>query len=205
MQTYELDPAWYFTSPVLERDAALKITEVKLEFVCDANMLLMFERGIRGVAIISDKYVIANNKYIGDKYDPDFHPNTQLTSTLKIWTVAQLVSHYQHMASNGWQKKNWKTGKTSCILEVDMEYPISLHELHYDNALAPESLNVNRVEKLIPSVYNKAKCATHQENLKMYVILGLKTTWVHRGIKFKESPWLQKVHWIEHIVSSKGC
>ena len=83
MQTYELDPAWYFTSPGLERDAALKITEVKLELLCDANMLLMFERGIRGgVAIISDRYVSANNKYIGDKYDPDFHPNTQLTSTL---------------------------------------------------------------------------------------------------------------------------
>ena len=32
----------------------------------------------------------------------------------------------------------------------------------------------------------------HCENLKLYESLGLKTTRVHRGIKFEESPWLKK-------------
>ena len=71
MQNYELDPAWYFTSPGLASDAALKTTKVKLELLSDADMLLMFEKGIRdGVATISNRYAAANKKYMGDKYDP---------------------------------------------------------------------------------------------------------------------------------------
>ena len=38
----------------------------------------------------------------------------------------------------------------SCILEVDIEYPKELHDLHNDYPLAPEQIVVNKVEKLIP-------------------------------------------------------
>ena len=41
IQNYELDPAWYFTSPGLAWDAALKTTKVKLELLSDSDMLLM--------------------------------------------------------------------------------------------------------------------------------------------------------------------
>ena len=45
---YNLDPAHYFTAPGLAWDAALKVTEVKLELLSDPDMLLMIEKGIRG-------------------------------------------------------------------------------------------------------------------------------------------------------------
>jgi len=35
MTNYGLDPAWYFTSPGLALDAALKITKVKVELLSD--------------------------------------------------------------------------------------------------------------------------------------------------------------------------
>ena len=48
LENYQLDPAWYYTSPGLAWDVALKKTEVRLELLTDPDMLLMFEEGIRG-------------------------------------------------------------------------------------------------------------------------------------------------------------
>ena len=79
----------------------------------------------------------------------------------------------------------------SCILEVDLEYPEELHDLHNEYPLAPERLTVNKVEKLIPSLNNKTSYVLHYENLKLYESLGMKVTKIHRGIKFEESPWLK--------------
>ena len=44
-----------------------------------------------------------------------------------------------------------------CILEVDLEYPKELHDLHNDYPLAPERIVVNKVEKLIPTLRKKDK------------------------------------------------
>ena len=80
----------------------------------------------------------------------------------------------------------------SCILEVDLEYPKSLHDLHSDYPLAPEQIEVNKIEKLIPNLGDKEKYIVHYENLKQYLSLGLKLTNIHRGIKFEESQWLEQ-------------
>ena len=79
-----------------------------------------------------------------------------------------------------------------CILEVDLEYLRSLHNLHSDYPLAPERVEVNKVEKLIPNLRDKEKYVIHYENLKQYLSLGLKLTKIYRGIKFKESQLLEK-------------
>ena len=80
----------------------------------------------------------------------------------------------------------------SCILEVELEYPRRLHDLHNDYPLAPEQIEVNKVNKLIPNLWNKKKYVLHYENLKQYLSSGLKLTHIHRGIKFEESQWLKK-------------
>ena len=42
----------------------------------------------------------------------------------------------------------------ACILEVDLEYPQELHDMHNDFPLCAERLIVNKVKKLIPNLHN---------------------------------------------------
>ena len=48
LENYCLNPCWYLTAPNLAWDVVLKKTEVELELLPDPDMLLMFEKGIRG-------------------------------------------------------------------------------------------------------------------------------------------------------------
>ena len=48
LEHYSLDPAHFYTSPGLAWKACLRKTRVRLEQLTDPDMLLMFERGIRG-------------------------------------------------------------------------------------------------------------------------------------------------------------
>ena len=85
--------------------------------------------------------------------------------------------------------QDWKG--QGCILEVDLEYPEELHDLHNEYPLAPERLEINKVWKLIPNLNNKISYVLQYKNLKLYESLGMKVTKIHRGIKFEESPWLK--------------
>ena len=85
---------------------------------------------------------------------------------------------------------------TGYFLEVDLEYPDELHELHNDYPLAPEKLAVSNdmlskyckgiagrykikvgdVKKLIPNLGNKTKYVLDYRNLQLYLSLGIKLT-----------------------------
>ena len=80
---------------------------------------------------------------------------------------------------------DWK--HMSCFLEVDLEYPKDLHNLHNDYPLAPERVKIENVEKLIPNLNNKTNYVVHFQNLTLYESIGLKITEIHRGITFEES------------------
>ena len=72
LKHYKLDPAHFYTSPGLAWCTCLKSTGIRLELLTDPDMLLMFEQGIRGgISQVVRKYAMANNKYMGDKFDPN--------------------------------------------------------------------------------------------------------------------------------------
>ena len=48
------------------------------------------------------------------------------------------------------------------FLEVDIDYPKELFNLHKDLPFLPESKKVNKVEKLICSIEDKKKCYSHK-------------------------------------------
>ena len=71
LKHYKLDQAHFYTSPGLAWKACLKHTGIKLELLTDPDILLMFEWGIRGGTTQAVcKYALANNKCIGDRFDP---------------------------------------------------------------------------------------------------------------------------------------
>ena len=192
IKNYKLDPAHYYTAPGLAWDAAFKVTEVKLELLTDIDMLLMVEKGIRGgVSMIS--YGEANNKYMGERFD-NIQPTKYITyldaNNLYGWAMSKPLPAHGFKWMEVSELETWE--KHPYILEVDLEYPKSLHDLHSDYPLAPEQIEVNKVNKLIPNLRNKKNYVIYCENLKQYLNLGLKLTHIHRGIRFEKSQWLKK-------------
>ena len=194
LTNYGLDPAHYYTAPGLAWDAALKVTDVSLELLSDVDTLLMIEEGIRGgVSMISNRYAKANNKYMGNKFNSN-EPSTYIqyldANNLYGWAMSKPLPTHGFKWMKDSELNIWE--KTPCILEVDLEYPKELHDLHNDYPLAPEQIKVNKTEKLIPNLWDKKNYVIHYENLKQCLKLGLKISNIHRGIKFKESQWLKK-------------
>ena len=110
------------------------------------------------------------------------------------------------------QGKYKADGKKGLILEVDLEYPQELHDLHNDYPVCPEKVKVSNdmlsgyckeiankfniliglVSKLIPTLRDKKEYVLHYRNLQLYLDLGLKIKRVHRVLEFDQSPWLKQ-------------
>ena len=60
--------------------------------------------------------------------------------------------------------KNWES--LPCILEVDLEYPKELHDLHTEYPLAPEKMIIGNVKKIVPNLNDKERYVLHYESLK---------------------------------------
>ena len=174
LENYSLDPAWYYTSLGLSWDALLKHSKVNLELLTDPDKLLLFEKGIRGgISMISNRYGKANNKYMDKKYDPS-QPSKYLAyldaNNLYGWAMMKPLPVGDFKWMSPLELENWK--EIPCILEVDLDYPKDLHDLHNDYPLAPERLKRDGVEKLIPNLFNKKKICSSPG--KSQIIFG---TW----------------------------
>jgi len=219
MQNYDLDPAHFYTTPGLSFQACLKMTGAKLDLFTDPEMHLFVENSIRGgISMISNRYATANNKYTEDGPDPT-RPTTFLsyldannlygyamtqplpTGNFRFLTedeITYLQDNIQNVPDDN---------PTGYILEVDMEYPHDLHDLHNDYPLAPEKVFVTKemlspyaqsfpdshilAEKLVPNLNDKTKYVTHYVNLKLYTRLGMRLKRIHRILEFTQHPWIK--------------
>ena len=119
----------------------------------------MIEKGIiGGVSMISTRYSKTNNPYMGDKYDPN-SPTKYIpyldANHLYGWAMSKPLPTHGFEWMNEEDLNNWRN--IPCILEVDLEYPQELHDLHNDYPLAPERKPIGKVEKLIPNLNDKEK------------------------------------------------
>ena len=148
IKIYELDPAHFLSAPGLAWQACFKKTEVKLELLTDIDMLLMFEEGTRGV--ISQaiyKCAKANNEYMNN-YDKNI-----ITSYLMYLEADNLygraMSQKRPVDGFKWVKslsqfnedfiKNYhENSNMGYFLEVDVEYPKKIFNLHKDLPSLPE-------------------------------------------------------------------
>ena len=221
METYKLDPAHYFTAPGFSWDSMLKYTGVELDLLDDPDMYLMVESGIRGgVSMITKKFAQANNPYVDD-YDPAKPINYLMyldANNLYGWAMSQKLPEKEFDWLTEQQLQDFDVtqfpddAETGYILEVDLEYPAEIHDLHNDLPVAPEQRKVGEDElsaystelktklnlkgrpqpKLVPNLYNKTKYVIHYVNLKQYMRLGVRLLRIHRGIEFHQSFWLKK-------------
>ena len=220
---YKLDPAHYFSSPGLAWDAMLKMTGVKLDLISDINMENMIQMGMRGgISTIIHRHERANNKYMKD-YDPDKESSYLMyldANNLYGWAMCQKLPIGEFKWKNKFKMSDY-TAKTApsasdssdkgCIIECDLEYPSSLHDLHNMYPLAPEKMLItddmlspyckqifndfnlkNSIcKKLIPNLNSKQKYVLHYKNLQLYLSLGLVLKKIHRVLEFKQESWLK--------------
>ena len=221
LQYYKLDPCHYFSSPGLSWDAMLKMTKIKLELITDIDMFQFIEKGLRGgVSYIANRFSEANNKYMEnfDENKPSKYIMYLDANNLYGWAMSQYLptGNFKWLTKEQINKTNLanysEEHDEGLLLEVDLDYPQELHDLHNDFPLAPEKLKVNKnmlseycqkisekfnissgqVHKLITMLGKKEKYVLHYRNLQLYLSLGLKLKKVHRVLQFNQSPWLKK-------------
>ena len=141
-------------------------------------MLLMIEKGIRGgISNAFKRYAKANNKFMKD-FDPAEKSSFIVyldANNLYGWAMSKPLPVGGFEKMNEKELKNWerfvdKEG-IGCILEVDLEYPVELHDFHNDFPLAPERLTLGKVEKLTQNLRDKEKMVLHGKNLQLYLSL----------------------------------
>ncbi|GFX28916.1 uncharacterized protein TNCV_3029591 [Trichonephila clavipes] len=184
MQTYKLDPCWYFTTPALSWDVILLHTKVAIELFTDYDMLLFIEKGVRGgISQCCNRYAIANNRYMSN-----FNPDDEI-KYLMYFDANNLygyaMSKYLPLKDFVWSDNDLTEqdilnlsdeSDVGYILEVDLEYPSDLHDKHSDFPLAPENKPPPNCKepRLLTTLEPKTKYVLHYSNLKLYLKLGRK-------------------------------
>ena len=149
LKHYKLDPAHFYTSPGLASNTCLKRTGIRLELLTDPDMLLIFERGIRGgITQTVRKYASANNKYMRDKFNPN-KDTTYLqyldANNLYGWAMSQPVPtggfKWVDVNPNEISELSTRTDK-GYLLEVDVSYPKELHNPHNDHPFMCERMEI---------------------------------------------------------------
>lgn len=200
---YKLDPAYYVTAPGFSWDAMLLYTNVKLELVNNLEIYPMLEKGVRGgLAQCTLRHATPNNKYLSD-FDCS-RPTSYLIylDCNNLYGFAMMkkmpISDFRFLTSTEITHLNIETinddSDNEYILEVDLEYPYHLHDMHCDLPFAVEKLIPpgGKSEKLVANLYNKTKYIIHYVHLKECLKQGLKLTKVHRVITFKQESFLKK-------------
>ena len=198
LRHYKLDPVHFYTSPGLAWKACLKHTGIRLKLLTDPDMLLMFERGIRGgITQAVRKYAAANNPYMGDKFNPN-EDTTYLqyldTNSLYGRAMSQPLPtggfKWVDVNPNAISELATRTDK-GYVLEVDVSYPKELHNSHNDLPFMCERMEINGVEKLVPNLRDKKNYVIHIQALNQALQHGLRLDGIHRVIEFDKSPWLK--------------
>ena len=128
------------------------------------------------------------------------NPQSTSSNNLYGWAMSQYLptGGFRWLAEKEINEVNLATykenSKDGLILEVDLEYPKELHDLHNDYPLGSEKMRVEehmlsmysqkikarydisigQVRKLITTFNDKERYVLHYRNLQLYLDLGLK-------------------------------
>ena len=184
LKYYDLDPSHYFSAPRLSQNGMLKMTGVTLEIISDPDKYMFFEQGMRSGEEASKNvnilYLGMNNLY--ECAMRQYFPINNFKWVKAFSKIKQKLMNIKNNSSTGY------------VLQIDLEYPQELHDIHDDYPLAPEKINkpkewlsdyclkianghnitIGSVKKLVPNLMNKNNYMIHYRNLQHCVELGIK-------------------------------
>ena len=125
----------------------------------------MVEKGIRGgICHAIHRYAKANNKYmkIYDENEESSYTQDLDANNLYGWTISQKlpVRNFKWITNvskidKDFTKNYDEDSSKGYILEVEVEYPRKLHNLHSDLPFLPERIKINKCNKLACNLYDK--------------------------------------------------
>ena len=115
-----------------------KMTKIKLALITDPDMHIFFKKGTRGgISYFANTYSKANNKYLKFYNPKQESKHIIYLDAINLYHYA--ISKFPPTSGFKWidliefafNKSNSNSSK-GCVLEVDLEHPKELHELHND-------------------------------------------------------------------------
>ena len=112
------------------------------------------------------------------------------------WTISQkwpvngfkLVRNVSKIDEDFIKKYN-EDGDIGYFLEVEIQYPRELHDLHSDLPFLPERMKINKCSKLFCNLYDKNN---NIKALKQELKHGLRLKKAHKAIAFYQKAWLKE-------------
>ena len=175
----------------------LKMTQTELELIPDPDMYIFFDKCTRGgISYISNRYSKANNKHL-KSYDPKQESKHFIyldANNLYVYAMSKFLptSEFKCIDPKEFDLNKYTSNSSNgCVLEINLEYPKDLRELHSDYPLVPDKTEIKRemlseyqlkiadlcnipignVKKLVPKFFDKEKYVLH---CIRYLRLGLK-------------------------------
>ena len=142
-ETYGIDPACSISAPGLSPRSTLKYTGFRKDLITDINMHQMIENGTRGViGRVTVQYAKANNEYTTKNFNKNTNEATVINDydANNFYGYAMLerlpLQSYSWVNDRSTNAKNFvvnhKDDDYGYILEVPVEYPKKLHDIHFD-------------------------------------------------------------------------
>ena len=185
LEIYKLDSAHFLSALRLSWMTCLKKARVKLELLTDNDMLMMFEKGIRGgICNAIYRYAKANNKYMKN-YGKNIKPSFLMyldANNLHGWEMLKklptgnfkwIQKHDPFKFNEEFIKHYDENSDKGYLFEVDVEYPKYLYKFHSDLPFLPERTKINNYSKLICHLQNKNNYILHINALKQALNNGL--------------------------------
>ncbi|XP_053214141.1 uncharacterized protein LOC128397439 [Panonychus citri] len=153
---FQLDPLHFFSSPGLTWSAALKKTDVEIDLLTDLDMIMMFEKGIRGgISSAMTRFTKANIPNYPD-YDKS-QENSYITyldvNNLYGFALQQSMPYsdfrfvkeenFKHYYHRFVTETITHESEEGTVFEVDITYPSFLHDDHNDYPLAPDKTKID--------------------------------------------------------------
>ena len=196
----KLDLAYYLSIPGLSWHSCLKMTAIKLELLTDHNMILLFEKGMRGgMCNAVHNYAKANNKYMKN-YD------STKESTYLMYLDANNLYGYAMSKKLPIDNFKWETNLSiftedfvknydddsdiGYLLVVGVKYPEILRKAHRDLPFLPDRTKFNKGIKLTCNWHDKKNYSINISALKQALNHGLILDKVHNVISFRQDAWL---------------